>query len=135
MKRLFETEIEMFDFGDECTAIFNKYKDHMLIGVSKIKEGLQRMSDDEFYLRHKASGYEFEKIYSYFSDGVHPIGKRILSWINILRKLPSKLIEINDMWLNQLMLDALLFSLCEETGKERIKLNEIVEIIYPYNKK
>ncbi|WP_368298534.1 hypothetical protein [Cytobacillus firmus] len=131
LKRLFETEIEMFDLDDEFTTIFNYYKDHMLIGVSKIKEGLQRMSDDDFYIRHKASGYEFEKIYSYFSDGIHPIGKKYFQGLIYFKKLPSKLIEIDDMWLNQLMLDALLFSLCEETGKDRIKLNEIVEIIYP----
>ncbi|MFC7372439.1 hypothetical protein ACFQPF_12230 [Fictibacillus iocasae] len=131
LQKLFITEVEMYGFDEKFTAILNDYKDYMITGINEIKRNLQTMSDHGYYIKHRAGGYEFEKIYTYFADGNHPIGKEYFQGLINLEKLPIKLIELNDMQLNRLMMDAYLFSVCEETGNERIKLGDIVELVYP----
>lgn len=130
--RLIQTDMDSYEFGEYFTELFNEYREHMILGISKIKEGLQNMSKGNFYIKYRGSGYEFEKIYQYLSDGEHPIGKEYFEGLIKKSNLPAKLIKNKDMESNRFILDAYLFSLAEKLGKDKIKLNEIVEIIYPY---
>jgi hypothetical protein len=128
---LVNIDIDSYDFGDYFTSLFNEYRYHVLLGIPKIKEGLQEMSLGNFYIPFRGMGYEFEKILTFFNDREHPIGKEYFDGLISKGKLPGELLDLNNMWLNRFMLDALLYTLTKESGKERIKLNEIIPLKYP----
>jgi hypothetical protein len=125
-------QIEKFEFDDYFTNIFNEYKEHMALEIPKIREELQEMNFDNYRTRMMWKGYEFQKIYDYLNDGVHPVGKEYFNGMIAKGKLPKKLATLNDFRLNRMMLDAYLFHITKKLNKDRIGLNEIIKLYYPY---
>lgn len=132
--KLVNTDIDSYEFEEYFTNIFKEYREQMITGINEIKDGLQNMTEGKFNIKRRGSGYEFEKIYQYFGGGEHPIGMEYFHGLIKKGKLPSKLIPLNDMNLNMFMLDAYLYSLTKELGKQRIKISDIVQMIYPNGK-
>lgn len=131
MIELLNIDIDSYHFGEHFTGLFNDYKKNILLGIPEIKEGLQNMSRNGFSIPFRGIGYEFEKILSYFNNSEHLIGREYFEALISFEKLPIELPEINNMWLNRFMLDALLYNLTKDSEKERIPLNKIVPMKYP----
>jgi hypothetical protein len=131
MIKISNINVDSYHFGKHFTSLFNDYKKNILLGIPKINEGLQTMSRNIYSVPFRGIGYEFEKILSFINDSEHPIGKEYFEGLITFEKLPSELLEINNMWLNRFMLDALLYNLTNDSGEERISLNKIVPMKYP----
>ncbi|MGG0935482.1 hypothetical protein ABHN11_05110 [Brevibacillus centrosporus] len=94
--------------NDSEKAVINEYKDFLRSLIPQIKDGLQDMLITSNWKAPYKYEYEFEKIYTYFRDGVHPIGKQYFNALIKKGPLPNVLATCEDLGLKQLVMDAYL---------------------------
>jgi hypothetical protein len=101
-------------------AVINDYKNFLITLIPEIKDGLQDMTIKKSNWKTPYQyDYEFEKIYMYFGDGEHPVGKYFFDELVKKGPLPSVLAVCEDIGLKQLAMDAYLH-------KESIKLERAI---------
>lgn len=100
-------------------AIINEYRNFLITLIPEIKDGLQdmtiRKSDWKKPFQHS---YEFEKIYMYFGDGEHPVGKAFFNKLVNKGPLPSILLTCENNGLKQLVMDAYLHQESKKRGRQ-----------------
>lgn len=106
--------------------IINEYKLYLTSLIPIILDGLQHMKKDRYLLLMCWRGYEFEKIYQYFNDGVHPIGIEYLKELAKVEPFAATLATIEDVDLCRLILDAYLHKEHKKVGKS-ISYAEIIK--------
>jgi hypothetical protein len=97
--------------------VINEYLDFLLSLIPQIIDGMQDMTIRSNWKVPYKYGYEFEKIYTYFGDGVHPIGKHYFNELVEKGPLPSVLLTIEDIGLKQLVMDAFLHKESTKIGR------------------
>lgn len=85
-----------------------EYRDFMFPFVPEIKSRLQNMDNEIVTLPSTATGYKFEKIYSYLFNHEHPLGEQYFRGLIKKGILPTYLLNCDDFDEKQLVLDALL---------------------------
>ena len=108
--------------------IINEYKSYLKSLIPIILDGLQNMKKDRYSLLELFwTEYEFEKIYQYFYDGVHPLGKEYLKILSKTKPFPAVLATTEDINLKRLIVDAFLYKEFRKKGKP-ISFQEIIRL-------
>ncbi|PFK16416.1 hypothetical protein [Bacillus cereus] len=104
--------------NDFNKTIINEYRDFLITLIPEIKDGLQDMTIKKSNWKTPFQfGYEFEKIYMYFENEVHPVGKYYYNELVERGSLPSVAATCEDIGLKQLVLDAYLYKESTRLGR------------------
>jgi hypothetical protein len=117
--------------GTYFEDIISEYRSYLNSLIPIILVGLQNMIKDRYLLLDMMfwKGYEFEKIYQYFNDEVHQLGKEYLTELAKVKPFPAILATTEDIDLKRLIVDAFLHKEYKKTGKSI----SFLEIIKPLN--
>ncbi|SMQ80664.1 hypothetical protein SAMN05444673_3971 [Bacillus sp. OV166] len=114
--------------GTYFEGIISEYRSYLNSLIPIILYGLQNMVKDRYLLLDIMfwKGYEFEKIYQYFNDGVHQLGKEYLTELAKVKPFPAILATTEDIDLKRLIVDAFLHKEFKKIGKS-ISFLEIIK--------
>lgn len=121
-------ETDDYSFDDFYKGLIKDYKDFLIPGIAKIKEGLEKMNTSNFIIEDYSTGYEFAKIYDYLETGDNLVGQEYFEEMIRQDVLPESLLGETDMRVCVVMLDSILYHLVNKTGEEYIDLNEIIKL-------
>jgi hypothetical protein len=119
-------QVQLSTHKEEIVEIVKKYSEELIKQIPSIKSALQSMENTDIELTHwtgYATGYEFEKIYSYIFD-YHPIGEIYFTKLINHEVLPEYL-SATDKNEKQLVLEAVIFDVAAIKGK-RITFKELM---------